>query len=221
MDIFPLLNSLRIATIAIIVVFFLGIFFAYYVRKCPRVIKGILDVILTLPLVLPPTVCGYFLILIFGPLHPIGKFLFEIGIQFFMDWKGAILASAVVSFPLMYRTVRASFESFNEDIASAGKTLGLSNTYIFWRIRLPACKSGLIAGTVLAFARGLGEYGATQMFVGYTSKTATISTTVAQLWNSGKDMEALYWVLINIAISAIVLIIVNIFESKQKRKKQK
>ena len=221
MDLYPLFNSLRIALIAIVIVFFLGIFFAYYVRKCPRVIKGILDVILTLPLVLPPTVCGYFLILIFGPLHPIGAFLYNLDIQFFMDWKGAILASALVSFPLMYRTVRASFESFNEDLASAGKTLGLSNTYIFWRIRMPACKSGLIAGTVLAFARALGEYGATQMFVGYTKKTATISTTVAQLWNSGNDTQALYWVLINIAISAVVLVIVNIFENQQRRKNKK
>ena len=140
------------------------------------------------------------------------------GLHKFMNWKGAILASALVSFPLMYRTVRASFESFNEDLASAGKTLGLSNTYIFWRIRLPACKSGLIAGTVLTFARALGEYGATQMFVGYTTKTATISTTVAQLWNAGNDKQALYWVLINIAISAVVLVIVNVFENQQKRR---
>ena len=218
MDLFPLFNSLRIALIAVAIVFFLGILCAYYVRKCPRVIKGILDVVLTLPLVLPPTVCGYFLILIFGPNHPLGAFLFSAGLQFFMNWKGAILASALVSFPLMYRTVRASFESFNEDLASAGKTLGLSNTYIFWRIRLPACKSGLIAGTVLTFARALGEYGATQMFVGYTTKTATISTTVAQLWNAGNDKHALYWVLINIAISAVVLVIVNIFENQQKRR---
>ena len=132
MDLFPLFNSLRIALIAVAIVFFLGILCAYYVRKCPRVIKGILDVILTLPLVLPPTVCGYFLILVFGPNHPLGAFLYSVGLQFFMDWKGAILASALVAFPLMYRTVRASFESFNEDLASAGKTLGLSNTYIFW-----------------------------------------------------------------------------------------
>lgn len=218
MDLYPLLNSLRIAAIACVIVFFLGILLAYYIRKCPRLIKGILDVVLTLPLVLPPTVCGYILILIFGPYQPIGKFLMELGIVFFMDWKGAILASALVSFPLMYRTVRASFEAFDEDLASAGKTLGLKNSYVFWRIRIPACKSGIIAGTVLTFARALGEYGATQMFVGYTSKTATISTTVAHLWQGDNNQEALYWILINIAISAVVLIIVNIFESKQKRK---
>lgn len=218
MDYYPLLNSLRIASIACAIVFFLGIFLAYFIKKCPRIIKGILDVLLTLPLVLPPTVCGYILILIFGPYQPIGQFFLRMGIIFFMDWKGAILASALVSFPLMYRTVRASFEAFNEDLASAGKTLGLNNWYVFWRIRIPACKSGIIAGTVLTFARALGEYGATQMFVGYTSETATISTTVAHLWQGDNDLEAFYWIMINIAISAVVLIIVNIFESQQKRK---
>lgn len=219
MDLFPLVNSLRIALISIVIVFFTGIFLANLIKKCPRVVKGICDVILTLPLVLPPTVCGYLLILIFGPLHPIGAFLKDIGIKFFMDWKGGILASAMVSFPLMYRTVRASFESFDENLASAGKTLGLSDTYIFWRIKLPACKSGLIAGTVLAFARALGEYGATQMFVGYTYKTATISTTVASLWTSGDEKTAVYWILLNIAIAAVVLTIVNIFENKEKKRR--
>lgn len=218
MDYYPLLNSLRIALIACAIVFFLGICLAYFIKKCPRIVKGILDVVLTLPLVLPPTVCGYLLILVFGPYQPIGQFLLKLGIVFFMDWKGAILASALVAFPLMYRTVRASFEAFDEDLASAGKTLGLSNWYVFWRIRIPACKSGIIAGTVLTFARALGEYGATQMFVGYTSKTATISTTVAHLWQGDNDLEALYWIMINIAISAVVLIIVNIFENKQRRR---
>lgn len=216
-NLFPLFNSLRIAVFAIIIVFFLGLLLAYFVRKCPKVIKGILDVILTLPLVLPPTVCGYLLILIFGPYQPIGKFLLELGVKFFMDWKGAILASAFVSFPLMYRTTRAAFEAFNEDLASAGKTLGMSNWEVFWKIRFPNCKSGIIAGTVLAFARALGEYGATQMFVGYIpNSTATISTTVAYQWNAGNNEQAMFWVAINIGISAIVLILINFFEGKQK-----
>ena len=151
MNLYPLFNSLRIALIACTIVFFLGIVLAYFIKKCPRLVKGFLDVILTLPLVLPPTVCGYLLILIFGPYQPIGRFLLQLGIVFFMDWKGAILASALVAFPLMYRTVRASFEAFDEDLASAGKTLGLSNHYIFWRIRIPNCKNGIIAGCVLSF----------------------------------------------------------------------
>ena len=218
MDFFPLFNSLRIAAISIVIIVFLGIFLAYLVRKCPKILKGILDVILTLPLVLPPTVVGYLLILVFGPLHPIGQFLKTIGIEFFMDWKGGILASVVVAFPLMYRTTRASFESFNEDLANAGKTLGLSNWTVFWRIRIPTCRSGIIAGAVLAFARALGEYGATQMMCGFIQKrTATISTSVSYYWNSNNDQMATFWVLINIAISAVVLIFINFFENNERR----
>ena len=215
-DLFPLWNSLRIALIASLFVFLLGILLAYYISKLPRIVKGILDVILTLPLVLPPTVCGYFLILIFGNKSPIGQFFSEIGFPFFMTWRGAILASIIVSFPLMYRTVRASFESFDEDLAYAGRTLGLSNTYIFWRIRIPYCKNGLIAGSVLAFARALGEYGATSMFVGFIKgKTATIATTVYHYWTIGDNESALIWVLINILISTIVLLTINLFENRK------
>ena len=216
-NLFPLWNSLRIAFFATILIFFIGLFLAYFVRKCPKVIKGILDVILTLPLVLPPTVCGYILILIFGPKHPLGALFLEIGIRFFMDWKGGILAAFFVAFPLMYRTSRGAFESFDENLAYAGKTLGLSNHYIFWRIRVPNCKNGIIAGTVLSFARALGEYGATSMLIGYSPyTTATISTTVASAWNAGNDQVAIMWVCINVAISAVVLIAINIFEGRQK-----
>lgn len=221
MDLFPLWNSLRIALFSSIIVFFLGIFLGYFVKKLPRIWKGILDVILTLPLVLPPTVCGFFLLLIFGPLHPVGKFLGELGIKIAMDWKGGIIASAFVSFPLMYRTARGAFENFDENLAYAGKTLGLSNHYIFWRIRVPACKNGIAAGSVLAFARALGEYGATSMLIGYIpGKTSTISTTVYQFWRTNDSKNALIWVLINVAISAVVLIIVNIIEKKDTNKKK-
>lgn len=221
MDLFPLWNSLRIALFASIIVFFLGILLAYFIKKCPKVVKAILDVILLLPLVLPPTVCGYLLILVFGANHPIGQALQTIGITFFMDWKGGIIASAVVAFPLMYRTARGAFEAFNEDLASAGKTLGLSNFFIFWRIRIPNCKNGIIAGSVLAFARALGEYGATSMLIGYIpNKTATISTTVAQAWSNNDTATALLWVIINIIISASVLVVVNLIESPMKGQKR-
>ena len=220
MNLFPLFNSLRIAVLAGIIVFFLGLLLGYYVRKCPRVLKGILDVILTLPLVLPPTVCGYLLILTFGPKHPLGQFLDNFGVRFYMDWKGGIIASAFVAFPLMYRTVRASFESFDNDLIYAAKTLGLSNTYIFWHIIVPNIKSGLVAGFVLAFARALGEYGATNMLIGYNKKkTATISTTVAYAFNNNDNQTALIWTIFNVVISAIILIAINIFESKEKAKK--
>ena len=221
MDLYPLYNSLRIAAISTVVIFFVGIFAAYYIAKAPRLIKGVLDVILTLPLVLPPTVVGYVLLLLLGPRHPIGMwFLTNFNTMLVMTWWSAIFASVVVAFPLMYRTSRGAFESFDETLADAGYTLGLSGTYVFWRVRMPYCRQGILAGTVLAFARALGEYGATSMIAGYTpGRTATISTTVYQLWRTGDDALAFKWVLINIAISAAVLLAINLLEKKQRSAK--
>ena len=217
-DLFPLYNSLRIAAISSVIVFFAGIFAAYNVAKLPRFVKGILDVILTLPLVLPPTVCGYFLLLIFGNRRPLGMFLADLGLKLVMNWPGGVAAAVVVAFPLMYRTARGAFESFDENLAWAGQTLGLSNTWIFWRVRMRACRQGILAGTVLAFARALGEYGATSMLIGYTpGRTATVSTTVYQLWRTNDESGALFWVLINLAISAAVLLTVNLLEKKDRR----
>jgi len=216
LDWFPLYNSLRIAAISSILVFFLGIFAAYYIAKLPRVLKGVLDVVLTLPMVLPPTVVGYFLLLVFGAKRPLGMLLSQAGIRFVMTWQGGILAAAAVAFPLMYRTARGAFESFDETLAAAGQTLGLSNSYIFWRIRMPYCRQGILAGTVLAFARALGEYGATSMLIGYTpGRTATISTSVYQAWRTGDEKSALVWVLMNLMISTVVLLLVNVLEKNQ------
>ncbi len=217
MDWYPLWNSLRIAAVSSVIVFFLGIFFAYYVAKLTRVLKGVLDVILTQPLVLPPTVVGYFLLLIFGVNRPLGQLLGTMGIRFVMTWYGGIVTASVVAFPLMYRTARGAFESFDSTLAYSGQTLGLSNTFIFWRIRMPYCRQGILAGAVLAFARALGEYGATSMLIGYTpGRTATISTSVYQYWRTGDDRSAMIGVLINLAISAVVLLSVNLLEKKQK-----
>lgn len=217
MDWFPLINSLRIAGISTVIAFFAGIFSAYYIARVPRVLKGFLDVILTLPLVLPPTVVGYLLLRILGPKRVIGAWFLDVfGVKLTMTWWSAIFATTVVIFPLMYRTARGAFESFDETLAYAGQTLGLTNTYIFWRIRMPYCRQGIIAGTVLAFARALGEYGATSMIAGYTpGHTATISTTVYQLWRTNEDAKAFQWVMINLAISAIVLFVVNMLEKKK------
>ena len=193
MDWYPLWNSLRIAAISTFFIFFIGVFAAYYIAKLPRLIKGVLDVILTLPLVLPPTVVGYLLLRVLGPKRVIGARVLEtFGVKMVMTWWSAIFATAIVIFPLMYRTVRGAFELFDETLAYSGKTLGLSNTYIFWRIRMPYCRQGILAGAVLAFARALGEYGATSMIAGYTpGKTATISTTVYQMRRTDNDALAL------------------------------
>lgn len=218
MDWYPLYNSLRIAAISTVIVFFAGICAAYYIAKAPRLVKGALDVVLTLPLVLPPTVVGYLLLRALGPKRVIGAWVLEaFGLRLTMAWWSAIFATTVVIFPLMYRTARGAFESFDETLAHAGKTLGLSNTYIFWRIRMPSCRQGILAGTVLAFARALGEYGATSMIAGYTpGRTATISTTVYQLWRTNEDGLAFRWVMVNLAISAVVLLAVNMLERKER-----
>ena len=219
MDLFPLYNSLRIAGVSAVLVFFIGIAAAYYIAKAPRVIKGILDVIFTLPLVLPPTVVGYLLLLVLGPKRAVGSYFLEtFGLRLTMQWWSAVFAVTLVVFPLMYRTARGAFERFDENLADAGRTLGLSNSYIFWRIRIPCCRQGIIAGVVLSFARALGEYGATSMIAGYTpGKTATVSTAVYQLWRTGNDALAVKWVLINIAISAVVLLCVNLLERPKRR----
>lgn len=218
MDWFPLYNSIRIGLISTVIVFFLGVFAAYYVAKAPRLVKGILDVLFTLPLVLPPTVVGYLLLRVLGPKRLIGAwFLSTFDWKLTMQWWSAVFATVVVIFPLMYRTARGAFESFDETLAHSAKTLGLRNTYIFWRIRMPVCKQGILAGMVLAFARALGEYGATSMVSGYTpGKTATVSTTVYQLWRTNDDALALRWVLVNLVISLVVLLAVNMLEKPQK-----
>lgn len=216
MDWFPLINSLRIAAISTVIIFFLGILAAYYIAKAPHLVKGVLDVFLTLPLVLPPTVVGYLLLRVLGPKRPIGAWVLSVfGVRLTMTWWSAIFATAVVIFPLMYRTARGAFESFDRTLAWSGQSLGLSNSYIFWRIRMPCCRQGILAGTVLAFARALGEYGATSMIAGYTpGRTATISTTVYQLWRTNDDALAFRWVLVNMAISFVVLLAVNLLEKR-------
>ncbi len=223
MDWFPLWNSLRIAAISTVIIFFLGILAAYWIARLPRIVKGVLDVILTLPLVLPPTVVGYLLLRLLGPKRPLGALVLSLfGTKLVMTWWSAIFATVVVCFPLMYRTARGAFESFDETLANAGRTLGLSNTYIFWRIRMPVCRQGIMAGTVLAFARALGEYGATSMIAGYTpGRTATISTTVYQLWRTDNDALALKWVCVNLAISAVVLLAVNLLEKDDLRSRRR
>ena len=216
MDWYPLLNSLRIAAIATVIVFFAGIWLANLVAHAPRLVKGVLDVVLTLPLVLPPTVVGYLLLILLGPRRPLGALAAQLlDLRLTMVWYAAVFATVVVSFPLMYRTARGAFEAFDQTLADAARTLGHSERWVFWRVKMPCCLQGVVAGAVLAFARALGEYGATSMLCGYTpGSTATVATTVYQLWRTGDDAGALAWVLVNLAISAVVLLAMNWFEAR-------
>ena len=222
MDWYPLINSLRIAAAATVVIFFLGILVAELSAGLPGAVKGVVDVVLMLPLVLPPTVVGWMILMLLGPKRIIGGwFLEHFGIKLVMTWWSAIFGTAAVAFPLMYRTARGSFESYDETLSDAARCLGTSELRIFWRIKVPSCWKSLLAGVVLAFARALGEYGATSMIAGYTpGRTATISTTVYQLWRTGDDAGAFRWVMVNIAISAVFLIALNALEKKNRRKTQ-
>ena len=216
MDWFPLLNSLRVASIATVITFLLGIWAANGITRLPRALKGVLDCILTLPLVLPPTVVGFFLLKTISPKAALGGFLLDsFGWKLTMTWYSAIFATTIVAFPLMYRTARGAFEQLSPEWEACAETMGLSKRFIFWRIKLPNCRAGLLAGVVLSFARALGEYGATSMVTGYIpGKTATVATTVYQLWREGNDALAYRWVLIDLGISMVVLIAMNLFEKQ-------
>ena len=217
MNWFPLWNSLRIAAISTGITFFLGLYAAQRITFAPRWLKGALDTVLTLPLVLPPTVIGYFILMLLGPKGPVGSLLktwFDWTVT--MRWQAAVIAVSIVTFPLMYRTARGAFDAFDERLIQAGRTLGLSNTFLFWRVKLPGCRDGILAGMVLSFARGLGEYGATSMVAGYiANRTATISTSVAYFWQIGQDAQATMWVGVNLAISLLVMISVNLLERRR------
>ena len=219
----PLVISIKTGIVATILSFFFGIFAARAVMKLRPGARAVIDGFLTLPMILPPTVAGFFLLLIFSLRRPFGAALYEnFGIKAVQTWLGCILAATIIAFPLMYRTARGAFESFDEDLADAARTLGLSEGYVFWRVRMPVCRQGILAGAVLAFARALGEYGATSMLAGYTpGRTATIATTVYQLWRTDNEAAALQWVLVDVAISAVVLLAVNLLEKKQKQGRQR
>lgn len=160
--------------------------------------------------------------MLLGPKRPLGAWVMEtFGVRMVMTWWSAVFATVVVSFPLMYRTARGAFESFDSTLREAGQSIGLSNAFIFWRIQIPCCFRGILAGTVLSFARALGEYGATSMIAGYTPKrTATISTTVYQLWRTNDDSGAMVWVLVNIAISVVFLLTVNLLKDRQRQQRK-
>ena len=159
---------------------------------------------------------GFLLLMLLGPRRPLGAWaLSALGVRLTMVWYAAVFATVVVSFPLMYRTARGAFESFDQTLADAARTLGRSNAWVFWRVKMPCCRQGIVAGAVLAFARALGEYGATSMVCGYMpGSTATVSTTVYQLWRTGDNAGALAWVIVNLAISCVVLVALNVVQGR-------
>lgn len=218
-DLSPLIISLRTATLSIIVTFFLGVAAAQLVyRLKSKTMKTILDGLFTLPLVLPPTVAGFFLLYIFGMRRPIGKFFIEyFAVKVAFSWGATVLAAVVISFPLMYRAARGAFEQVDPDVLSAGRTIGMSEWKIFWKVQLPIAWPGVVSGAVLAFARGLGEFGATAMIAGnIKGKTRTLPLAVYSAVASGNMKEAGEYVAVLVCISFIVVICMNYFSMEKK-----
>lgn len=193
-------------------------FSAYYIAKLPRTVKGVLDVVLTLPMVLPPTVVGYFLLLLFGTKRPLGAFFMEhFGMKLVMNWYSAIFASIVVAFPLMYRTARGAFESFDETLAWSAQTLGQSDVWIFWRVRMPAAVRAFWPARCWPLPARWRVRCHQHDCRLHPGKTATIATTVYQLWRTNDEAGAMRWVLVDIVISAVVLLAVNLLEKNRKQ----
>lgn len=205
----PLYVSLKTAMVATVITFFLGIYIAYIVSRMKRG-KLIVDALLTLPLVLPPTVIGFFLLSMFGNQGTFGKFLNQFGISIVFTWWGAVIAAVFVAFPLMYRTTKSTFEQFDKNILYAARTLGLSEITIFHKIVLPNCMPVILAGTILAFSRTLGEFGATIMIAGnIPGKTQTISIAIYQAVQAGNRQLAYQWVVVILCISFLCILAMN------------
>lgn len=218
MDYAPLWISIRTSLTATFVTFFLGIAAGWFVAKYKGRMKGFIDGIFTLPMVLPPTVVGFFLLVFFGKNGPAGKLLFSLGYPVIFSWWATVIAATVVSFPLMYKTARGAFEQIDGNVVDAARTLGVSEWKIFWRVTVPLAWPGIAAGTVLAFARALGEFGATMMVAGnIPGRTQTIPVAIFFAAESGEMDRAAVWVMLIFIVSLLVMVLMNYWTDSQKK----
>lgn len=220
MDVSAIFISLKTASLSIVITFFLGILAAWAVVSIHREkIKVLLDGILTLPLVLPPTVAGFFLLYIFGVKRPIGQFFLDfLGVKIVFSWGATVLAAVVISFPLMYRSARGAFEQVDQSLIYAARTIGMGEWAIFWRIILPLALPGVASGGILAFARGLGEFGATAMIAGnIAGQTRTLPLAIYSAVSGGRMEDAWEYVLILVGISFLVVVGMNWFTARERR----
>jgi molybdate transport system permease protein len=217
-DLSPMWISLKTASVATLVTFLLGILAAWFMVNVKGRFKGLIDGIFTLPLVLPPTVLGFFLLLIFGKNGPIGRMLYNLGTTVIFTWQATVISASIVAFPLMYKTVKASFEQIDRDILNAARTLGASEWKMFWKVTFPISWPGIAAGTILAFARALGEFGATLMIAGnIPGKTQTIPIAIYFAVEGGEMTKALIWVLLIFTISLASIVIMNYWTNRKYR----
>jgi molybdate transport system permease protein len=212
----PLYISIKTGIVATIISFFLGIYAARRVLKASDRVRAVVDGILTMPLVLPPTVAGFFLLLFFSRRRPLGILLYEgFGIKVVQSWLGCIIAATVIAFPLMYRNARAAFEQIDANLVYAARTLGMSEIRIFWTVVMPTAGPGIASGTILTFARALGEYGATSMLAGnIPGKTATVSQRIAMVIQDGDYVTAGVWTAVVIVIAFVFILVMNLISAK-------
>lgn len=209
MELSPLIITLETAGAATVVTFFAGIGLALAVVRMNR-FKGLADAIITLPMVLPPTVVGFFLLLFLGKRSTIGQFLLQWDISLVFTWKAAVIAAVIVSLPLMYRTARGAFEQLDDNIVNAARTLGISEWQIFWHVLVPNARSGILAGLVLSFTRALGEFGATIMFAGnIPGKTQTMSTAIYAAVQANDYELAFDWAMVIVGFSLVFVVLMN------------
>lgn len=214
MEISPMIITLKTAVVSTVITFFIGIGLAYVVVNMKRG-QGLADAIITLPMVLPPTVVGFFLLLIFGKRSLIGQFLLQFDFSLVFTWQATVISAIIVSMPLMYRTTRGAFEQLDQNIIYAARTLGISEWRIFWRVLLPNARSGILAGIVLSFTRALGEFGATVMFAGnIPGVTQTMSTAIYAAVQANDYNLAFQWAMAVVIFSLIFVIAMNMWTDK-------
>ena len=215
-DLSPLWISLKTASIATLMTFFLGIAAAYWMWEYKGKGKSLIEGIFVAPLILPPTVVGFLLLLLFGKNGPFGKLLLELNINIVFTWYAAVITATVVAFPLMYRTALGAFEQIDGNLLRAAKTLGATDGTVFWRISLPLALPGLVAGTILAFCRALGEFGATLMLAGnIPGETQTLPMAIYFAVEGGAMNEAWVWVLVILGITLSAITGVNLWAEKK------
>ena len=215
----PLIISLEVAGLATVITFFVGIALAYGVLQIRSRLAGtIADAVITLPLVLPPTVVGFFLLYFLGKRSAIGSALLSIDLPLVFTWRAAVIAAVIVSLPLMYRTARGTFEAIDRNMVHAAQTLSVSNWRIFWRIILPNARHGILAGLVLSFARALGEFGATIMFAGnIPGRTQTMSTAIYAAVQANDYDLAFRWAIIISLFSLFFIGAMNLYLKREVR----
>lgn len=222
LDFSPLWVTLKTTGTSIVIIFILGILLAWLSLHLPSRLQAVADALFTIPMVLPPTVCGFILLLCLGNNSPVGQWFNEIGFPLIFSWPATVIAAVVVAFPLMYRSARGAFENLDADMLDAARTLGWSEPKIFLRLMMPLAWSSIAAGTMLAFARALGEFGATLFLAGnYVGITRTIPIAIYFEWMGGNTDAAIFWTIVVIVLSFLVIIALNLWSKRTTRYRRK